>query len=167
MFSRETIPDEEWFAQTAWLGRQAAGTIRMGALTLRGGPFVARAALGAVLAVLTACASSGESFDRDVEAFYAAFEAAVRSAARELGPDEREQLLDIMPRAEFEGATADVLAVIATRPALGPMVRRIERFLATEPSGSVRLEIRSSQGDRRLWHILLDEINRELGRRSQ
>lgn len=119
-----------------------------------------------MLAVLTACASSTESFDRDVEAFYAAFETEVRSAVRELDPDEREQLRDIMPSAEFEGATADVLEVIATRPALRPMVRRIERFLTTQPSGSVRLEIRSSQGDRRLWHILLDSINGELGRVS-
>ena len=126
----------------------------------------ARATLPAMFAVLTACASSNESFDRDVEAFYAAFETEVGSAVRELGPDEREQLRDIMPRAEFEGATADVLEVLATRPALRPMVRRIERFLTTQPSGSVRLEIRSSQGDRRLWHILLDSINGELGRVS-
>ena len=136
----------------------------MGVVTLSARPFGARATLPAMVAFLAACASSTESFDRDVEAFYVAFESEVRNAARELGPDERKQLLDIMPLAEFEGTTADVLAVMATRPALRPMIRRIERFLATEPSGSVRLEVRSSQGDRRLWHILLDVINEELGR---
>lgn len=140
--------------------------IKMGVVTLATRSFGAQAILPAVVAVMAACASSTESFDRDVEALYVAFEAEVRNAARELGPDERKQLLDVMPLAEFEGATADVLAIMATRPALKPIIRRIERFLATAPSGSVRLEIRSSQGDRRLWHILLDAINGELGRVS-
>jgi hypothetical protein len=124
----------------------------------------------ALLAALTACVSSagnsGETFEEDVEAFYSAFEVEVENALRELEPDDREQLLDIMPQVEFEGETADVLDVIATRPSLRPMVRRIERFLSTEPAGTVRWEVRSSEGDRRLWHILLDTINGELGRVS-
>lgn len=126
----------------------------------------ARALVLGLAVVLTACATSNESPEMDAESFYAAFGAEVRSAVRDLDPDEREQLLDTLPRAEFEGATTDVLEVIATRPGLTPMVRRIERFLETEPTGSLRLEIRSPQGDRRLWHILLDTINEELGRES-
>ncbi len=118
--------------------------------------------------VIAGCAGSRSqaSVDQDADAFYAEFEAEVRESVRELGPDERQQLLDIMPVAEVEGATRDVLAVIETRPSLGPMVRRIQRFLQNQPSNWVRRELATERGDRRLWHILLDSINGELGRAS-
>jgi hypothetical protein len=58
------------------------------------------ATLPALIAVIAECASSTESFDRDVDGFYVAFEAEVRNEARELGPDGRKQLLDVMPLAE-------------------------------------------------------------------
>jgi hypothetical protein len=46
------------------------------------------------------------------------------------------------------------------------MVRGIRRFLRDEPSNWVRRELATEQGDRRLWHVLLDAINAELGRAS-
>lgn len=114
------------------------------------------------LPVDCAGARSQASVNQDTEAFYVAFEAEVRSAVRALGEDEAEQLRDIMPLAEVEGATNDVLDVIETRPALRPMVRRIRRFLRDEPSNWVSNEIATEQGDRHLWHILLDTIRAEL-----
>jgi hypothetical protein len=111
-------------------------------------------------------ARSQASVDQEAEAFYAAFESEVRSEVRALGADEVEQLRDIMPLAEVEGAMNDVLDVIETRPALRPMVRGIRRFLRDEPSNWVRREIATEQGDRRLWHILHEAINTELGRPS-
>lgn len=121
-----------------------------------------------VASVPVACAGarSQASIDQETEAFYAAFESDVRSEVRALGADEIEQLRDIMPLAEVEGATNDVLDVIETRPALRPMVRGIRRFLRDEPSNWVRRELATEQGDRRLWHVLLDAINAELGRAS-
>lgn len=113
---------------------------------------------------IAACAGarSQTSVDQDTEAFYAAFETEVRSVVRALAEDEAKQLRDIMPLAEVEGATNDVLDVIETRPALRPMVRGIRRFLSDEPSNWVRNEIATEHGDRRLWHILLNSIRAEL-----
>ena len=111
-------------------------------------------------------APSRSSVEQDTEAFYAAFETEVHRAVRDLGPDERAQLLDVMPTAEVEGATRDILTVLETRPPLRPMVRGIRRFLRDEPSNWVRRELATEPGDRRLWHILLDSINAELGRPS-
>jgi hypothetical protein len=71
-----------------------------------------------------------------------------------------------MPVAEFEGETIEVLMVLGVLPSLQPMVRRLDRFLQLSPSNRVRSEIRTEPGDRRLWHILLDTINAELGRPS-
>jgi hypothetical protein len=122
------------------------------------------AVLPLALSVPIACAGarSQASVDQETEVFYAAFEAEVRSAVRSLQEDETEQLRDIMPLAEVEGATYDVLDVIETRPPLRPMVRGIRRFLSDEPSNRVRLELNTERGDRRLWHILLDSIHAEL-----
>ena len=124
------------------------------------------AILPLALLVPLACAGarSQASVDQETESFYAAFEAEVRSEVRALEEGATEQLRDIMPLAEVEGATRDVLDVIETRPALRPTVRGIRRFLSDEPSNRVRLELNTERGDRRLWHILLDSINSELGR---
>ena len=118
------------------------------------------------LSVPIACAGarSEASVDQETESFYAAFEAEVRSEVRALEEGETEQLRDIIPLAEVEGATRDVLDVIETRPSLRPMVRGIRRFLREEPSNWVRRELATERGDRRLWHILLDSMNAELGR---
>lgn len=117
---------------------------------------------------LAACAGarSQTSIDEETAGFYEAFEAEIREAVRDLGPDGRDQLLNIMPAAEVEGATDDVLEVIETRPPLRPFVRRIRRFLQNEPSNWVRRQLATESGDRRLWHVLLDSINGELGRPS-
>ncbi|MGH7587453.1 MAG: hypothetical protein ACRELU_02560 [Gemmatimonadota bacterium] len=122
------------------------------------------AVLPLALSVPIACvgARSQASVDQETEAFYAAFEAEVRSSVRSLEEDEIQQLRDIMPLAEVEGATYDVLDVIETRPALRPMVRGIRRFLRDEPSNWVSNELNTERGDRRLWHILLDSIQAEL-----
>ena len=111
-----------------------------------------------------ACAGgrSQATADPETEAFYAEFETEVRSQVRALEDDEIRQLRDIMPLAEVEGATRDVLDVIETRPALRPMVRGIRRFLSEEPSNRVRDQIVTEPGDRRLWHILLNSIDAEL-----
>ncbi len=124
------------------------------------------AILPLALPVPFACAGarSQASVDQETETFYATFEAEVRSEVRALEEGETQQLRDIMPLAEVEGATHDVLDVIETRPALRPMVRGIRRFLSDEPSNRVRLELSTERGDRRLWHILLDSINAQLGR---
>jgi hypothetical protein len=114
--------------------------------------------------IACAGARSQASVDQETEAFYAAFESEVRSEVRALGADEIEQLGTVMPLAEVEGATNDVLDVIESRPALRPMVRRIRRFLGEEPSNWVRRELATQRGDRRLWHILLDSIRAELRR---
>ncbi len=112
--------------------------------------------------IACAGARSQAAVDRETGAFYAAFETEVRSEVRALEEDEIRQLRDIMPLAEVEGATHDVLDVIETRPALRPMVRGIRRFLSEEPSNWVRRELATERGDRRLWHILLDSIQAEL-----
>jgi hypothetical protein len=119
--------------------------------------------LAAWIPAACAGARSQASADPETEAFYAAFETEVRSEVRALGEDEIRQLRDIMPLAEVEGATRDVLDVIETRPALRPMVRGIRRFLSEEPSNRVRDRIVTEPGDRRLWHILVDSIRAELG----
>lgn len=119
--------------------------------------------------VAIACAGSAArspSLEADVEAFYADWENEVREAVQDLDEANRKQLLYVMPVAEFEGETSEVLRILGTRPSLRPMVRRLERFLAFDPSNRVRSEIRTEPGDRRLWHILLDTINAELGRPS-
>ena len=123
---------------------------------------------GLIALALAACAGarSQASIDEETAGFHEAFEAEVREAVRDLGPDGREQLLGIMPAAEAEGATDDVLEVIETRPPLRPFVRRVRRFLQNEPSNWVRRQLATETGDRRLWHVLLDSINRELGRPS-
>ena len=112
-----------------------------------------------------ACAGgrSQSSVDQETEAFYAAFETEVRSQVGALEEGGIRQLRDIMPLAEVEGATRDVLDVIETRPALRPMVRGIRRFLTEEPSNRVHDQIATEPGDRRLWHILLNSIRSELG----
>jgi hypothetical protein len=120
--------------------------------------------LASWLPAACAGARSQASVDQETETFYAAFESEVRSEVRALGADEIEQLGTVMPLAEVEGATNDVLDVIESRPALRPMVRRIRRFLGEEPSNWVRRELATQRGDRRLWHILLDSIRAELRR---
>ncbi|HKY59425.1 MAG TPA: hypothetical protein VJP59_00290, partial [Gemmatimonadota bacterium] len=64
------------------------------------------------LPVACAGARSEAGVDQETEAFYAAFGSQVQSEVRALGADEVEQLRDIMPLAEVEGATDDVLEVI-------------------------------------------------------
>lgn len=122
------------------------------------------ALLPLALTVHVACAGarSRAAVDQEAETFYATFEAEVRSQVRALDEGGIGQLRGILPLAEVEGATEDVLDVIQTRPALRPMVRGIRRFLSEEPSNWVRREIATEQGDRRLWHILLDTIQAEL-----
>lgn len=118
--------------------------------------------LSAWLPAACAGARSQASLDQETEAFYTAFESEVRAQVRGLGEGEIEQLRDVLPLAEVEGATRDVLDVIEDRPALRPMVRGIRRFLRDEPSNWVRRELATERGDRRLWHILLDTIRAEL-----
>lgn len=127
----------------------------------------ARAALvGLAIAALACAGTRARSAETEAELarFYEAWEAEVRDAVRDLDPGERRQLEDIWPRAEFEGATRDVIAVIASNPSLRPTARRLERFLRDEPSNRVRVELATETVDLRLWHILVDTVNAELGR---
>ncbi|HUP18619.1 MAG TPA: hypothetical protein VM778_01565 [Gemmatimonadota bacterium] len=123
-----------------------------------------------VVALLVAAACAGASagageLDAEMEEFYAAWETEVADAMRELDSGDRQVFRGIWPRAEFEGATADVLAVLRTEPSLRPTVVRLERFLQFGGSNRVREQLRNESVDRRLWRILIDTVNRELAGR--
>ena len=122
-----------------------------------------------LLVAAAACASSrarSPELEAELEAFYADWEAEVRAEIRGLDAGGRDQLLVIWPRAEFEGATNDVLEELGRQPELLPVVRRLREFLQARPSNRVRGELRTQSVDRRLWKILIDSINAELGRPS-
>jgi hypothetical protein len=122
----------------------------------------------AALLVAAACAGAGAGsgeLDAEMEEFYAGWEAAVAEEMSGLDAGARVVLQGVWPRAEFEGATADVLAILQTEPALRPMVTRLERFLQFGTSNRVRDQLQREPVDRRVWHILVDTVNRGLAGR--
>jgi hypothetical protein len=130
-----------------------------------------RAVLGAalLLAAGAACATTSPrspELEAELESFYADWEAEVEAEIRALDEGGRSQLMAVWPRAEFEGATNDVLTVLEEEAELQPVVRRLRRFLQSRPSARVTSELQTQSGDHGLWKILVDTINAELGRPS-
>lgn len=120
------------------------------------------------LSIATACETTGArtpETEAALETFYAEWEAEIVDAMADLGDDDVARLRDVWPRAEFEGATADVLDVLAEEGSLRPFVRRLRRFLETYPSNAVHDQMRTATVDRRTWHVLLDTVNAELRER--
>lgn len=124
----------------------------------------ALAALAMAILACTAGSARSPETRAELAEFYAAWESEIRAAVADLEEDDLAQLRDIWPAAEFEGTTGEVLEVIATRPALQPLSRRLSRFLNRAPSNRVRGELGTETAERRLWTILVDTINDELGR---
>ena len=122
----------------------------------------------AAIVVAAACAGAGSGagdIDAEREELYTDWEATVAEEMSGLDSGGRVALQGIWPRAEFEGATADVLAIVQTEPALRPMVTRLERFLQFGTSNRVRDQLQREPVDRRVWHILVDTVNRGLAGR--
>lgn len=122
--------------------------------------------IGTVLGA--ACQTTGArspETEAALETFYADWEAQIVEEMARLDAGDVARLRDVWPRAGFEGATRDVLDVIAEEATLRPFVRRLRRFLQNYPSNAVHYEMRTETVDRRMWHILVDTVNAELRER--
>lgn len=125
----------------------------------------------AILAAFAAgCRTSGArspETEAALETFYAEWEAEIVDEMAGLGDDQVARLRDVWPRAAFEGATRDVLDVLAAEATLRPFVRRLHRFLRNYPSNAVHYQIGTETVDRRMWHILVDTVNAQLRERPR
>lgn len=134
-------------------------TVRARALT---------ATLLIVAALAAGCRTTGArspETEAALETFYTDWEAEIVDEMARLGDDDVERLRDVWPRAAFEGATRDVLDVLAAEATLRPFVRRLRRFLQNYPSNPVQNQMRTETVDRRMWHILVDTVNAQLRER--
>lgn len=120
-----------------------------------------------VVALAAACRTTDARSETEaaLETFYTDWEAEIVDEMARLGDDDVARLRDVWPRAAFEGATRDVLDVLAAEATLRPFVRRLRRFIQNYPSNPVQYQMRTETVDRRMWHILVDTVNAQLRER--
>ncbi len=109
-----------------------------------------------------ACVTRLNSHERSEIEFWSQVSATTEEAVRDLDDEGRAVLAETLPEARQEETWRGVLEILDERSVLVPLTDRVQTFVDREADASVRTDLVTSGGNRRLRDLILSSIDNAL-----